>query len=159
MKSQIIGGFEEIVEQGGQAVKQNAKAFLGTAKGQVSGDQGTNEQGAKNQSQMSDDQAKQFLSNLYGKTSDQEGVQESPKGKGKTPEELAKIESLRKQLHGNYYESLTAKPKEEIRAAEKVEREKANERWELEQKKADKPPALPPTVKLGTGEKMVGVAG
>src|SRR3989344_2913520 len=86
------------------------------------------------------------------------GIPQKDPNEGKTPEELAKIEALRKQLHGEYYESLTNRKKgAEEHVTEKLEREKEEKKLsELEEEK-EKPPPLPATVKQGTGEKMVGV--
>ena len=88
------------------------------------------------------------------------GVIQKDPNEGKTPEEIAKIEALRQQLHKDYYESLTRsrKPDEE-HVTEKLEREDEEEKMsELEVQKK-KPPPLPATVKRGTGETVVGVSG
>ncbi len=79
-----IGGFEEIVETGKSTVQnvqksaaQGAKNFAKTAVGQIAGnqsstpqnDQGANEAVSANQNNnLSDDQAKKFLQDLYGKS-------------------------------------------------------------------------------------------
>lgn len=78
----------------------------------------------------------------------------------KTPEELAKIEALRQQLHKDYYESLTNRKKPiEEHVTEKLEREEKEQKMsELEVQKK-KPPKLPMTQKQGTGENVVGVWG
>ena len=78
----------------------------------------------------------------------------------KTPEELAKIEALRKQLHGQYYQELVnpQKPPEE-NVTEKLEREDQQQKMaELETNK-EKPPPINPTMKQGTAESVVGVSG
>lgn len=128
-------------------------------------DQGTNEQGASNQ--MTDDQRVQFLKDLYGKSDKTQakkqnddksgasravsqnttqkvlGISPSDPNKNLTPEELTKLESLRSQLHGSYYEDLinSQKPAEEP-VAEKLEREEQEEGWELQKKEKEKPPPL-----------------
>ncbi len=182
------------------ASKQTAKDFASSAKSQITGtnagaqssnsnsqsDQGTNEAGnSAQQQQKTDDQAKQFLKDLYGPT--------KPKGKGdakdpannkvnnsgqsanpvvnalglpdihaqaKTPEELAKIEALRKKLHSDYYQNLinAAKSKDEP-VAEKLEREEQQEKFEEIQKQKEKPAFINPTIKQGTAESVVGVSG
>lgn len=188
-----IGGFEEIVETGKSSVQnvqksaaQGAKKFVGTAVGQVTGktpkqqdSAGTNEAAnAQAQKQMSDDQAKQFLKDLYG-TSDKDsqndikspdpkkqnplaqavGLTPKDSNAGKSPEELAKIEALRQQLHGDYYESLTAQQSQkEETVTEKLDREKQEEEIELWEKDKKKPDPLA-NVKQGTGEAVVGVSG
>lgn len=185
-------GFGEILERGQTTVrnvakgaKQGAKAFAKTAAGQVAGgqtpnqNQGTNEAANSPQQQMSDDDAKQFLKDLYGKSDKKStssppqnqnqnqnavktalGMSQKNPNEGKTAEELAKIEQLRNQLHGQYYEELTnpKKPQEEA-VTEKLEREEQEEKVELFEKNKKKPPPLPATVKRGTGESVVGVSG
>ncbi|EKD86337.1 MAG: hypothetical protein ACD_37C00350G0001 [uncultured bacterium] len=196
-----IGGFEEIVEAGKSSVQnvqksaaQGVKKFASAAVGQVTGktpnaqDPGTNEAAnAAAQKQMSDDQAKQFLKDLYG-TPDKDsqndkksldpkkqtppastnpqnplaqavGLNPKDSNVGKSPEELAKIEALRQQLHGDYYQSLiTPKDQEEETVTEKLDREKQEEEIELWEKDKKKPDPLA-NVKQGTGESVVGVSG
>ena len=171
-----LGMFEEIIETGGSTVKKAGKTvvsdFAKTAKAQVAGssssnvsDQGTNEQVAS--TQMTDDQRKQFLRDLYGKTDKSDDKDKSDDDKkvdkpipqnaaqkalgmtppdpneGKTPEEIKELASLRSSLHGQYYENLTNPPKPpEEPVTEKLEREEKEDRWELEQKEKEKPPPL-----------------
>lgn len=162
-----------------QAPNSNPQSDTGT---------GTNEQANNNQGKMSDTQAKKFLQDLYGSSDPNSGQEKStdPNGskkptnsglpqnplakaagmipsdpnKGKSPEDLAKIESLRRQLHGQYYEELTAqrKPAEES-VTERIEREDEEKKMELFEKDKKKPPPLPATVKQGTGESVVGMSG
>src|SRR3989344_3042538 len=126
MNNRVIGGFEEAIETGQatikKAAKQTASDFGKVVKNQITGtsnqnptnDQGTNEQANSAQQQMSDDQAKQFLSDLYGvkdKSSQKVqkpqshpvgealGIVQADPNAGKTPDELAKIQSLRNSLH------------------------------------------------------------
>lgn len=182
----IIGGtFEDMVEQGARSaarnMKQQSQSFAKAAGGQVTGnnssqnDQGTNEQGSAAQQKMSDDQAKQFLKDLYGNKDkasapgnikqvphpiqDALGIPKPDPNAGKTPEELTKLQSLRNQLHGDYYQNLInpPKPKEEP-VTQKLEKEKQMEEFELAQKQKEKPDPLA-TVKTGTGERVVGVSG
>lgn len=151
--------FGEILERGQSAVVKNVKgavsSFAKSAVGQISGsqsDQGTSEQAAA-QKKMSDDEAKKFLQGLYGSPDKSQDQKENP-------EEKAKLEALRKQLHSDYYQNLiNPKKTQEEPVVEKLEREKEEDRWKLEQKKAEKPPPLPATVKQGTGENVVGVSG
>jgi len=195
----IIGGFEDIGEAaheaGGAVASQVKKQAVNTAKAtvsQITGGQsspsdpqtGTNEQNSAKQSQqMSDDQAKQFLQDLYGpskpqgqdksssanQANSQNAVQaavsqvtgnapQDPNA-GKTPEEIAQMATLRKQLHADYYQSLTQPKQQEERAADKMDREEKEEKMaDLEEEKK-KPAPLPATVKQGTGESVVGVSG
>lgn len=185
--NRVIGGFEDAIEKGqsfaGKTVKQAASDFGNTVRGQLGGttgqnsiqsDQGTNEQGNLSQKKMSDDQAKQFLKDLYGpttkKTSNIQKPVEHPIGEalglsqvdpnaGKTPEEIAKIQSLRSQLHQDYYQNLVNPPKsQEKPVVEKLEEEEKMEELE-EAKKKEKAPGPLQNVKTGTGEKMIGVSG
>ena len=195
----IIGGFEDIGEAaheaGGAVASQVKKQAVNTAKAtvsQITGSQnsssdpqtGTNEQkSAKQNQQMSDDQAKQFLQDLYGpskpqgqdrgssttQSNNQNAVQaavsqvagsvpQDPNA-GKTPEEVAQMATLRKQLHSDYYQTLTKPKQQEERASDKMEREDQEEKMaDLEEEKK-KPAPLPATVKQGTGESVVGVSG
>lgn len=78
----------------------------------------------------------------------------------KTPEELAKIEALRQQLHGQYYQDLTNPQKApEENVTEKLEREDEEKKMADLETDKEKPPPLPATVKQGTGEAVVGVSG
>lgn len=198
-RNRMIGGFEDAFEHGKATVQNSVKTtthdFAKTAKNQVVGDssqqssqnQGTNEAGSakqnSQQSQMTDEERVEFLSNLYGKNdanknvnssgNDQKkpqngagdvkqalGIPQKDPNEGKTPEEIAKIEALRKQLHSDYYQNLVNRPKpKEEPVAQKLEREEQEERMaEIEEEKK-KPKELPRTVRKGTGESVVGVAG
>jgi hypothetical protein len=80
--------------------------------------------------------------------------------KEKTPEELSKIETLRKELHGAYYQNLInprRAPEESV--SEKIEREDQEKKLADLETQKEKPPPLPATVKQGTGESVVGVSG
>jgi len=192
----MIGGFEDAFEKSRSSVKNSAvssaKDFTNTAKSQVVGDssqnppqeQGANESGSvsKNsqQSQMSDEERVEFLSNLYGKnnnknmnSSDQHktqkgtgdvkqalGIAQKDPNEGKTPEEIAKMEALRKQLHSDYYQNLVNRPKaQDEPIAEKLEREEQEEKMEELAEVKKKPRELPQTVRKGTGESVVGMSG
>lgn len=198
-RNNVIGGFEDSIEKGQstltKSVKNNINDSAKSVKGQLLGasdssqkataDQGTNEVGSAatdpNQSQMTDEERKEFLSNLYGKNDNSPkntggdgkkpqkgagsvkqalGIPQNDPNKGKTPEEIAKIEALRKQLHSDYYQDLLNKSKtKEEPVAEKLEREEEEQKMaELDEKKK-KPSELPKTVKQGTAESTVGVAG
>lgn len=205
----VIGGFEDLGEaahEAGQNIagqaKQQVKNTAQTAAGQITGSQslpnqtnpnvpasGTNEHSsAKQNNQMSDDQAKQFLKDLYGPSTPAQrqdslmpsasddkpkqqaqpqnivaqavGLTPADPNKGKTPEEVAKIAGLRNQLHADYYRSLTTPKPQEERAAEKIEREDQENEMEELQKAEEKPQSVvPPGTKQGTGETVVGVSG
>lgn len=74
-----------------------------------------------------------------------------------TPEEVQKTAQLRQQLHSEYYQQLTNPPKQqEERPAEKIEREKQEERWELQKKEEEKPEPLAIKREQGKAEKRPG---
>ena len=178
------GMIGEMLERGQSSVRKNVKQaasdFAQAAKGQITGsqnNQGTNEQANSAKQNMTDDQAKKFLQDLYGgsdknsapdksKTQNPQnpiaqaaGMAPKDPNEGKSPEELAKIEALRKQLHGDYFQSLVnpQKPQEES-VTEKLEREDQEEQFEELEKKKEKPDPLV-NVKQGTGESVIGVSG
>ncbi len=185
------GMIGEMLETGQSSVKKASKQtvsdFAGSVKGQIAGsqastsqnDQGTNEAVAAQRQQMSDDQAKQFLKDLYGptkpKTPSTKSVSDATKvanpvsnalgipdinNQEKSPEELAKITALRNQLHSNYYQNLlnAAKAKDEP-VTQKLEREEQEAEFEEIEKQNKKPAPVNPTVKQGTAESVVGVSG
>lgn len=168
----------------GDAAKQGVSSSVGSAVSQVTGQNiignGTNEALAQavNQQKMSDDQAKDFLKGLYGKSDsgNTQKVSSQPQGNivqqaigmkpkdpnvGKTPEEIVEMQRLRAQLHSKeYYQPLVTSPKQkEEPVAERLEKEKQQERFELAEKEKKKPQPLPATVRQGTGEKQPGVTG
>jgi hypothetical protein len=158
--------------------------LTGAGSSKVQTDKGSNEQAAaspaQNQQQMSDQDRVEFLRNLYGKSGDNKqngkdsskpqqqnasvsqalGIPQKDPNEGKTPEEIAKLEGLRRQLHSDYYQSLVNRPKSaDEPVAEKLEREKQEEKFEEIEKQKRKPSPLPATVKQGTAESVVGVSG
>lgn len=204
-RNRVIGGFEDVIEQGQQAVKSGVKQgvtdFAGTVKGQVTGsqsspsqgshqaqpvpsDQGANEHAnsnpsAQQQSQKTDEERVEFLRDLYGKSdhgNSKSGGDDSKKGSGsvaqaigvpqkdpnagKTPEEVAKLQALRNQLHSDYYQNLVNRPKaKDEPVTEKLEREEQEAKMAEIQTQKEKPPPINPTVKQGTGENVVGASG
>ncbi len=185
MMGEILETGQNTVKSVGDAAKQGVKSTASSTVSQVTGKsvgQGVNEVAAAQaaQQKMSDDQAKDFLKGLYGKSDPLKknmssssssnnsnpvaqalGVKPKDPNAGKTPEEIAQMLRLRMQLHSSeYYQPLVnpRKQKEEP-VAEKLEREKKEEQFELAEKEKKKPPKLPVTVKQGTGEMQPGVAG
>lgn len=145
---------------------------------------GTNEHAVADQSQqqnpqMTDADRVEFLKNLYGKNDHNSkakndkpkpnnsgsvkqaiGILQKDPNEGKTPEEIAKIEALRKQLHSDYYQNTFNRPKpKEESVTEKIEREEQVKQFEDLEKEKKKPAPLPATVKQGTGESVVGISG
>ena len=165
--------------------KSTKNQIMGNSSQTPPADQGTNESGDSGQSsdqpQMTDEERVEFLKDLYGKNNNSNdnsndnqkkaqkgtgdvtqalGVPQKDPNEGKTPEEIVKLEALRKQLHGDYYQDLLNKSKQkEEPVAEKLEREEEEKKMsELEEEKK-KPSELPKTVKQGTAESVVGASG
>lgn len=129
--------------------------------------------------QMTDADRVEFLKNLYGKSdhnskskSDESkpknsgpvtqalGVSQKDPNEGKTPEEIAKIQALRNQLHQDYYQETFNRPKaKEESVTEKLEREEQMKQFEDLEENKKKPAPLPTTVRQGTGESVVGISG
>lgn len=136
--SGILG---EILEQGTSVVKQTIKQVAKTpsdlakaASKQIGGDKKT--------PPAVDEKAEteKLVKGLY-----KPSIKTQPKDSNQKPEETEeqKIAKLRQELHANYYRNLTNPPKApEEKPAEKVEREKKEERWELQEKEKKKPPPL-----------------
>jgi hypothetical protein len=173
-KSQITGNQSAPKPVDG-GTNEHAKA---SAPQSQASDKGANETAQKDpngsNSGMTDAERVEFLKNLYGKKSDapqkqpQKGSgsvkqalgipQNDPNG-GKSPEEAAKIEALRRQLHGNYYQELIRPKRKEESVSEKIEREDQEKKMSDIEEQKKKPAPLPATVKQGTGEAVVGVSG
>lgn len=151
-------------------------------------DQGTNEANVSSQdansSQMSDEDRVKFLRDLYGadlgsNNSQKEKKDDKSKGSGDvtqalgvpqkdpheglTPEEIAKLEAARRQLHGDYYQEFLAKTRrKEEPVKDKIEREEQAKKLEdlNNQEKQNKKAALNPAIhKVGTAEAAVGTVG
>ena len=75
------------------------------------------------------------------------------------PEEQIKLRELRKQLHDQYYQTLTNPQKPEERPAEKVEKEKKMEALALEEKDKKKPPPLAVVREQNKAEMFRGASG
>ncbi len=179
VKGQVTGSQNQVPTGAGSGTNENANA--GAAQQQPPSDQGTGESNAlpnQQNQQMTDAQRVEFLRNLYGKSDNNAkandgkapqkgsgpvaqalGVPQKDPNEGKSPEEIAKIEVLRRQLHSDYYQNLVNRPKpKEEPVAEKMEKEKQMEAL-VEQKKEQEKPGPLQNVKQGTGEAVVGVSG
>lgn len=154
-----------------------------TSGGKASTDSGTNEQGgggqAQNQQPATDQFAQEFIEDLYAPSDPQAaaqygyGTQIDPSGKqpsqffkaqiqqGKTPDEAAQLEALRKKLHDEvYYIPLTRRQQqEEERPTEKIEREKMEELQHDDEKKKKEPPPLAVQMATNKAERFPGVSG
>ncbi len=131
----------EVLEQGANAVKQTVK----TVAAQV-GVASDSPQAATSQDANTQD----VVESLYEKSQSQAAAQSSTPAsnssntQNKSPQELAQIEVVRKNLHEQYYQSLINPPKEqqEESVSEKLEREEKQEMVDLQQKQMEKPPEL-----------------
>lgn len=162
------GIFGEILEQGASVVKQTVKQVAKTpsdlakagAKQVIPLRQGSAGQADKVQSDIEEKaKTKEFVKDLYKPG---EKVQSGKKDASQKPEETKeqKLAKLRQELHANYYQRLVNAPKpSEEKPAEKVEREKKEERWELEQKEKKKPPPLSVQRAAQKAEKYPGASG
>ncbi len=165
---QVVKVPGEMAEDAGAQIREKTDANL------PSGGQSSQEQPESRFS--SDEERKEFLKRLYGKseTSNLDQAEKDQKDKGKslkdneferqiankTPQEQEQLRQLRKALHGEYYQQLVnPKRQEEERPAEKVEKEKKIEMQELEQKKAERPPPLPIQRAQERVEKFPGASG
>lgn len=161
----------EVLEQGGslvkQTVKQVAKAPGDLAKAggkQVKGTplrQGSAGQVGEVQSDIDEKaKTKEFVKELYKPLDKSElGKKDSVQKPAEETEEQ-KLARLRQELHRDYYQKLVNPPKHpEEKAAEKVEREKNEERWELQEKEKKKPQPLAAQRAAQRTEKFPGASG
>lgn len=164
---------EEALEQGQAVLKKQAQTTVQAVKSQVTGQQGASQpaDGAQSAGAVQDTLTKDFLKDLYA-PSDPQKTQSSPQPQPqstnplqttvqqlglaapqneqeKMAEARKQLDELKKQHTETYYRpTFEERPKQEERAADKVEREEAEEkqkRWELqqeEQKKNEVPIAL-----------------
>lgn len=161
-QSGIIG---EVLEQGGQVIKATAKQVAGvpksaaqTAVSQIApGLSSDSEESSDNQKQAQKPQATQQA----GSVSNSIKNQINPASQ-KSPEDQAKIEKIRQELHSNYYQNLINPPKaKEEPVAEKLEAEDKQEEQKKifeEQKKQESDAAIRAT-QSRTTETLKGIGG
>ncbi len=148
--------FGEVLEQAGTAVQQTGKVVANVASGVVA--QAASQIGVpipdssantavnvssqdfgENLAEKSQAQAPvpaQAVNNPFSQTTTTDQSQ-------KSPEELANLELVRKNLHNEYFQRDFNRPQqEEERVAEKIEREDQQENFELQKKQMEKPPEL-----------------
>lgn len=163
----------EILEQGATVVKQTAKATTqavsDTAKATASQITGSGS-GSADSSIPPTITNEEVVESLY-KTPNQQTqnpqaqqqMPANPPAKGsvnRTPEELANLEVVRKELHNEYYQNTFNRPRqEEERTAEKVEREEKEEMVDLQQKEMEKPQDLAQQRAAQRVEKFPGASG
>ncbi len=144
--------FGEVLESAGTAAKQTgqaaANAVSDTAKAaasQITGSQGDSPASPQDVSNQD------VVKGLYEESQPQNTNPQQPAmvsnvpsdSSEKTPEELANLELVRKELHAAYYQSVVNPPtQEEESVSEKIEREDRQEDMELQQKEMEKPPEL-----------------
>ena len=134
--------FGEVLEQTASAVKQTGQAVASQLGVPVPPSDNSAAQDASNED---------IVESLYGKSQGQSATAaqpaqppvNAPNPTAKNPEELAKMEVVRKGLHDEYYQQLVnpQKPQEET-VVDKIEREKQEEMVDLQQKELEKPPPL-----------------
>ena len=162
--SDTSGIFGEILEQGTSVVKQTVKqvAKTPTDLAKAAGKQVKGSDQAQSPDKTTDEKikTKEFVKDLY-KPKDDLNADER-KNVQKSPEETEeqKIAKLRQELHSVYYQKLVNPPKApQEKPAEKVEREKKEERWELQEKEKKKPPPLAVQRGAQKAEKYPGASG
>ncbi len=174
----------------GQVSGSNSGSGSDSSSANANTDQGTNEAGSANQnqqqSQMTDEERVEFLRNLYGKSDNNSkksqgsvqsqkpqknplsnalGLPQNDPNKGKTPEEIAKLNALRDRLHKEeYYIPTFNPPKREEQEAEQVEQAQEEQgeqmaKIEKEEKKKQEKLDLAGAVRRGTAEIRGGVGG
>lgn len=164
----------DILEQGGTLAKQTVKQVATTPVSLVktaakqAGVSPTQKEPSTSDQQQTKAQTEEVVKHLYGaKDASQnnhasiaEGAQGESKDSKRTPEEIQKIEQLRKQLHGQYYQSIINPPKQqEERPVEKVEREQQEQQMELIEKEKKKPQPIAVQRAKNTTESFRGVSG
>ena len=89
------------------------------------------------------------------------GFLEKDPHEGMTPEEAARYEAAKRQLHGDYYQDFLEKTKtKEPSVMDKLEHEEQEERMkEFEMQQKEEKRKLPVTVKQGTAETAIGTVG
>lgn len=155
-----IGGIGKSIGQGfikagEDSAKTVPKQIIGEEAEIRQRENGSQEQNGQSQA-LRKSQTEEITNALYGKSdSKNSGVngtnhekidgEIAQKNPDKSPEEIQKMISLRMQLHKESYYDPTFNPvkqEAEEKPAEKVEREKKEERWELEEKEKKKPSPL-----------------
>lgn len=139
-----------IVEEVAEELKDTGKAIVKEV-GRVPGDSAQSivsqaadiEAPQKEVEQSRAKDSEEITKHLYAKSS-QNLTEVAPKEliEQKTEEKKKAVrEQLKKAAHASYYQGLVNRPKpQEERPAEKVEREKKEDRWKLEEKKAKEKP-------------------
>lgn len=151
---------EMAADVGGQVVGSTASAKSDLASGEPKG----------NKPQWSsDEERKEYLKNLYGKTDmSKDGASDvsdksasSAKASAAKPEEQKKLIELRNKLHKEEYYDPTFNPvkKQEERPAEKVENEKKKEMVDLQKKEEKKPQPLAVQREQNKAEMFRGASG
>ncbi len=160
-RSGLIG---EIFEQGG-AIASTAASQLGTPVGASPQVQAAQPDGGEESPDSAvQKKAQQILTSQKPKQTTQSVGQHvlSQLGqKGPTPQEEKKIEELRRELHGKYYQTFTAPKQQEERPLEKIEREKQQEIHEMQIKQQEEKKKEPISIvrAKNKAEKFRGVSG
>ena len=148
-KGGVLGNVLESIKE---EVKEDLKVVseqVGVAKKSARGRLSSGQKETKTVQTETDEERKKLLESMYEgnpMTEEQKKQQEL--------EDEQKKQALRQRLHSEYYQRLTNPPRvQEERPAEKVEREKKEDRWELQKKETKKPKLSPAQAQFrGTGE-------
>lgn len=144
----------EVLESAGTAAKQTGQAaasIVGGAVAATASQLGVPVVDNSGSANLDNTNTQDVVESLYGESQPQNTTpqqtptpaSDSSNAQSKSPEELANIEFIRKELHEAYYQTLVNPPKqEEESVSEKIEREDQQEMVDLQEKQMEKPPEL-----------------
>lgn len=145
---EILEQGQSLVKKGGKAVKSSVSDTVKAATGQVTGDNGSQDNSGQSQDvqtgvdTVNKAETEELVKGLYAKSKPGNQTAQTPQSV-KEADDKQKLERLRQELHGQYYQKLVNRPKpKEERPAEKVEREDKQKMADLQEKAAKKPAPL-----------------
>ena len=145
---EILEQGQSLVKKGGKAVKSSVSDTVKAATGQVTGDNGSQDNSGQSQDvqtgvdTVNKAETEELVKGLYAKSKPGNQTAQTPQSV-KEADDKQKLERLRQELHGQYYQKLVNRPKpKEERPAEKVEREDKQKMADLQEKEAKKPAPL-----------------
>ena len=145
---EILEQGQSLVKKGGKAVKSSVSDTVKAAAGQVTGDNGSQDNSGQSQDvqtgvdTVNKAETEELVKGLYAKSKPGNQTAQTPQSV-KEADDKQKLERLRQELHGQYYQKLVNRPKpKEERPAEKVEREDKQKMADLQEKEAKKPAPL-----------------
>ena len=162
---EILEQGQSLVKKGGKAVKSSVSDTAKAAVGQITGDNVSQDNSGQNQDVRTGVDAankaetEELVKGLYAKSKPGSQTAQTPQGV-KEADDKQKLEKLRQELHGQYYQNLVNRPKpKEERPAEKAEREEKQKMADLQEKEAKKPVSLAVQRAQQSTEKYRGASG